>query len=105
VIVTVRAELVGLLELCNVLSEAFSALLAGKDHLVAFFQRVALLFTMALDAVKPFSATWRSNSNLGIENVFTHDENEQKSFYTCEVVSVNNSELRSGVCRIVAGRV
>jgi len=72
VIITVGTELVGFFELLNVLSETLPALLASKDHFEAFLERMVLLFTVTLNAVKPFSAAWRSDGDLRVENVFAH---------------------------------
>ncbi|KAI6772335.1 hypothetical protein HG530_003293 [Fusarium avenaceum] len=76
VVVAVGAELVGLLELLDVLSEALLALLAGKDHLEALFERVVLLFHVTLDAVKPFST-------------YMHDQLRALKELTLEAVKVD----------------
>ena len=73
-IVAVRAELVGLLELANLLAEGSLALFAEENQverrheLVVFTKHIH----MALGAVKPLLAAWRANRHLGVHNMFAH---------------------------------
>ena len=72
VIITVRAELVGFLELIDLLAEHLSAFLADEDHFCGFFELVILGFFVALGAVEPLSAAGGSNGDLGVEDVLAH---------------------------------
>lgn len=62
---------VRILKLVSILPEALFALFAGKGHIYALLQRVCLFLGMTLCAVEPFSAAWRADRNLGVEDVFT----------------------------------
>ena len=72
VVVTVRAVLVGLLELFDLLAEHLSALLADDDHFGRLFQLMILGFFVALGAVEPLSTAGSSNGALGVQDVLAH---------------------------------
>ena len=74
VVVAVGAVLVGLLELGHIFAERLLALFAQEHHLHGRHQVVVLAvkLVVALGAVEPLFAAWRSNRHLGIHNVFAH---------------------------------
>jgi len=74
VVVAVRAVFVTLFKLLRVFPEAFLALLAGKGHVEFLQQRVVFLFGMAFGTVEPFATAWRTDGDLGVENVLAHRE-------------------------------
>jgi hypothetical protein len=72
-IVTVRAVLVALLIVQHILPKSFLTLLADESHFVCLLQLMRLTFCVAFRAVIPLLATWCSDRDLGIENMFTKD--------------------------------
>lgn len=73
-VIAVRAVLVALVVLGHVLPERLLALLACERHLERLGERVVLGGRVALGAVVPRLAAWRTDGDLRVENVFAGDQ-------------------------------
>ena len=74
VVVAVGAELVGLLELVNLLAEGSLALFAEENQVERGHELVIFSkhLEVALGAVEPLLAAWRANRHLGVHNMSAH---------------------------------
>lgn len=70
VVIAVRAVLVTFLVVHHVFPERFLAFLAHEGHLVRLPQPMVLAFSMTFGAIEPLLATWSSNGNLSVQNMF-----------------------------------
>ena len=70
VVIAVRAVLVTFLVVHHIFPERFLAFLAHEGHFVRLPQPMVLIFSMALGAIEPLLATWSSNGNLSIQDMF-----------------------------------
>lgn len=71
-VIAVRTVLIAFLKFLCVFAKALLALLASKCHIETLEEGVIFLLLVTFCTVKPFTATWRADGDLGIENVFTH---------------------------------
>lgn len=72
VVVAVGTELVALLVISHVFPERLLALLAHEGHLRRLLQPVILCLRVAFGTVEPLLAARSADSDLGIQDVFTH---------------------------------
>ena len=73
VVITARAELIGVLELTNILSKGLLALLTEQNQIGSLFKLMVHLLFMAVGTIEPFSAARSTDRNLGVKNVFAHN--------------------------------
>lgn len=122
-VVAVWAVLVALLELLHVFPEAFSALLAGEDHLQGWLELVRLGFSVAFGTVEPFPAAGGPDRNLGVENVFAgemlgggigrgdakqgipHGEYKPSLSYKMYAIAIDNDCMDAGSRRVALANV
>ena len=69
-VIAVRAVLIALLVVRHILAERLLALLAHEGHLGRLPETVVLTLRVALSAVEPLLAAWRTDGDLRVQNVF-----------------------------------